>query len=187
MPGLTTRDAIAQFLFVRDEPGSVDLAMVLGAPTPSAMEPAIALYRQGLTRRILITGHGPATAARPEWAVFRDLALAAGVPESALLIEPEARNTRENFLLSEALIAREIGWEQVTAIAIASKPFHARRALMTARRIFPPHLRLAMTPPRHPADLQAETWWHTQAGRARIYGEIRRIADYALQDHLSDD
>ncbi len=183
---MTTRDAISEFLFVRDEPASVDFVMVLGAPSPSAMKPAINLYHQGLTRRIIITGQGPATAATPEWVVFSRQALAEGIPESALLIEREARNTRENFLFTEPLIAHEIGWANIGSIAITTKPFHARRALMTARRIFPPHVRVLMVPPRHPGDLQADNWWQTPSGRTRIFGEIKRIGEYALQDHLSD-
>jgi uncharacterized SAM-binding protein YcdF (DUF218 family) len=181
---MNTRDAITEFLFVRDEPAAVDLVMVLGAPSPSAIERAIALYRQGLTRRIVITGSGSTMA--PEWALFRHHALAVGIPESALLIEREARNTRENFLFSECLIAKEIGWSNIESIAITTKPFHARRALMTARRIFPAHVRLLMLPPQHPGDLQPDNWWQTPTGRDRIFGEIKRIGEYALQDHLSE-
>ena len=183
---MNTRDAITEFLFIRDEPAAVDVVMVLGAPSPSAMQPAISLYHQGLTRRIVITGQGPATAATPEWIVFSRQALAEGIPESALLIEREARNTRENFLFTEPLIAREIGWAHIESIAITTKPFHARRALMTARRIFPPHVRVLMMPPSHQGDLQANNWWQTPNGRTRVFGEIKRIGEYALQDHLSD-
>ena len=184
---MNTREAIANFLFVRDEPAAVDLVLVLGAPSPSAIEPAISLYRQGLTKRIVITGKGPDAAAPPEWAVFSELALKAGISKSDLLIEQDAVNTRENFLLSETLIAREIGWHHIQSIAISCKPLHARRALMTARRVFPPHLHVLMLPPQHHGDLQADNWWKTSIGRERIFGEIKRIGDYAQQDHLSDD
>lgn len=183
---MNTRAAISEFLFVRDEPAPVDLVLVLGAPSPSAIEPAIALYHQHLTRRIVITGKGPETAAEPEWAVFRRHALQAGIPEAALLIEREATNTRENLLFTEPLIAREIGWSRIASIAITTKPFHARRTLMTARKVFPEHVRVLMLPPRHPGDLQADNWWRTPTGRERIFGEIRRIGEYALRDHLSD-
>lgn len=183
---MNSRDAITAFLFVRDEPAPVDLAIVLGAPTPSAIGPAIDLFRHGLAPRILITGQGPESAPEPEWSMLKRHALKAGVPESALLIEPDARNTRENLLFAEALVEREIGWPALRTVAISCKPFHARRALMTARRLLPPHLRILMIPPVDPRDLQPDTWWRTPAGRQRIFGEIRRIGEYALLDHLSD-
>lgn len=177
--------AITDFVFLNDETAAVDLALVLGSPSISNVEPAIALYRSGLTKTIVITGHGPSDASVPEWRAYRDHAVAAGVPAEHILIEPEARNTLENIVLSARIIAREVSWDRVSSIAICCKPVHARRAYMTARQHLPKHVDLLMLPPRHPADLQPEDWWATQAGKARVLGEIRRIAEYGLKEDLS--
>lgn len=186
-PGQATRDAITRLVFLSHQPENVDVALVLGSPSISNILPAVSLYMQGMTRRIVVTGHGPADGSKPEWRVYRDYALSAGVPEAAILVEPHARNTLENFVFSDRLIADEIGWSNIGSMAICSKPLHARRAYMTARRHFPKDVVLLMTPPKHPADIQADDWWRTPVGRERVMGELRRIGEYAVKGDLSID
>ncbi|QPN68596.1 YdcF family protein [Synechococcus sp. CBW1006] len=180
-----TITAITEFIFCEDEPGPVDLALVLGSPSISNVEPAIALYRAGLTPKILISGHGPTKAGPAEWRVYRDRALADGVAERDILIESEAQNTRENFLFSERIIANELTWAGISSLAICCKPIHSRRAFMTARHYFPKFVRLVMLPPRHPADIQADNWWTMERGRERVLGEISRIAEYGQKEDIS--
>jgi hypothetical protein len=42
---LESRSAITSFLFLNDPPAPVDFCFVLGCPTATNMDPAIALYR----------------------------------------------------------------------------------------------------------------------------------------------
>jgi uncharacterized SAM-binding protein YcdF (DUF218 family) len=178
-------DAITRFIFCADEPCQVDLALVLGAPSISNVEPAIALYHEGLTTRILITGAGPAGTQEPEWRVYRDYAISREVPEKDILIEPDATNTRENLLFSERIIARELGWDIINKIAICCKPLHTRRAYMTARQFLPKPVDLVVLPPRHPSDIQADNWWLKPHGKERVLGEIGRIAQYTSKGDIS--
>lgn len=170
---------------MRDEPASVDLALVLGSPSISNVEPAIALYRSGLTGRIVISGHGPTSDCEPEWRVYRDHARANGVPDAHLIIEPEARNTLENFVLSKQVIDREMPWSKISKLAICCKPIHTRRAYMTARMHLPRHVELLMLPPDNLTDIQSFNWSETPRGRARVMGEIHRIAEYASKGDIS--
>jgi len=182
---MQTRQAITDFLFIRDEPRAVDGAVVLGSQAVSNMDPAIGLYRRGLTPRILITGHGPTGEEdEPEWRTLAAYAAEQGVPEEALLLEPDARNTLENFRLSAELLGREVGWNRIKALAIVSRPFHARRARMTARRFFPQSVELVMLSPDD--GVQARDWWESVYGRYRVFEELRRIGEYALKDDLGD-
>lgn len=181
---MKSRDAITEFLFIRDEPRAVDCVLVLGSSTLTNMDPAIALYRAGLAKWVLITGHGPTGEEEPEWRGFLAYALAQGVPEAAILIEPDARNTRDNFRLSAELIAQRLGWDSVRRVAIVSRPFHARRALMTARRFFPEQVELVMLSPDD--GVQAHDWWGSIYGRHRVLEELRRIGEYALKGDLGD-
>lgn len=181
-----TRQAITRFLFIRDAPAPVDLAIVLGSPTVSSLTPAIDLYLAGMVPRILISGHGPTPGGMPEWALYRDHALAAGVAPDDLLIEPDATNTRENLLLSADVVDRRIGWPRVGSVALCAKAFHMRRVYMTARKIFPEHVRLLLLPGDGTGDLRADDWWTTPRGRNRVLEEIGRIATYSLKNHLGD-
>ena len=59
---------------------------------------------------------------------MRRLALAAGIPEQALILDQEARSTRESITSARGIM-QEGGWE--TAL-IVSDPFHIQRALLMA-------------------------------------------------------
>jgi vancomycin permeability regulator SanA len=183
-----TRAALSNFLFLKDEARPVDLCFVLGSPTVSSMQPAIDLYRRNLTPWILVSGYGPPSDQRsdqrPECELYKEFAVANGVPGTAILLERRATNTLENFIFSRQLIEEELGWTRIRTVAIAGKPFHMRRALMTARRHWPGHLGYVMQPSADPADLQAESWWKTEQGRQKVLAELRAIATYALQGDI---
>jgi uncharacterized SAM-binding protein YcdF (DUF218 family) len=173
--------AIGRFLFVKDEPTPVDLAMVLGSPSVNSIYPAISLFQAGLTRQILISGAGQSLSGQPEWEFYRDTALQAGIPNEALILEKQATNTVENFRFSAALIAATVGWSQVSSIALCAKPFHMRRTLMTARAFFPSEVSLIARPAEDPMNLLASNWADTPEGRRRVLEELGKISRYALQ------
>jgi uncharacterized SAM-binding protein YcdF (DUF218 family) len=179
-----TRDALTRFLFLKDDPAAVDLCLVLGSPTAYSMQPAIDLYRSGLTERILISGLGPRPDQEPECESFKRFALEQGVPAQAIVLERQASNTLENFVFSRAVIEREIGWDNIKTVAIVSKPFHMRRALMAARKHWPAHVRFVMQPSIDPRDIPADTWWQSEEGRRYVLSELKAIGSYALQNHI---
>jgi len=179
-----TRDAITRFLFLEDDPAPVDLCFVLGCPSISSVVPAVDLYLTGLTPKILISGYGPLPDQKPECEIYREYAIEHGVPASAILVEPKATNTLENFVFSKLLIEREFGWSNLRTIAIAAKPFHMRRALMTARMNWPAHLNYVMRPSNAEDDPPAATWWQTEAGRRFVLSEMRAIGTHALAGHI---
>jgi hypothetical protein len=181
---LETRQAITKFLFLKDEPAPVDLCFVLGSPSISTIVPAVDLFSRGFTPKILISGHGPRRWQKSECDIYKTYAMQRGVPEDVLLLERKARNTLQNFVLSKAVIEREIGWQNLNCVAIAAKPFHMRRALMTAQMHWPPHLRYLMLPSNAPDDPPAETWWQSEHGRRFVLMELRAIGDYALNGHI---
>src|SRR5207244_2140221 len=96
----STRDAIIQLLFIEDEPRPVDLTVVLGSKDPTTMDRAIELYKRGWTKKILVTGHGPDPDEVNECELFCRYATDRGVPDKDLFWEPNATNTKENFVLS---------------------------------------------------------------------------------------
>lgn len=181
-----SRAAITQFLFVEDPPQPVDLCFVLGCPTPTNMDPAIALHARGFAPLVMVSGHGPTPQTTPEAIHFRDYAVTRGVPETAILLETESTNTRENFAFSAPLIEARIGWSRIRRVAVVTKPYHARRALMTARRHWPAHVQLVMQPSRHPDDPPAATWWQTESGRSFVLRELVAIGTYAQRGDIGD-
>ena len=186
---LSLRDQVSRYLFLSDTPGPVDLCLVLGSPTPSNVDPAIFLYKSGYTQNIIVTGYGPTTVGTadcfvPEYEKLRQRALDAGVPADVILVEKFATNTLENFVNSSKIIESHFNWSRLTGIAIAGKPLHMRRALMTARKNWPTQIKLSMLPTKTTTDLQAGTWWKSESGQRRVLTELRAISKYARKGDI---
>ncbi|HLN23002.1 MAG TPA: YdcF family protein [Patescibacteria group bacterium] len=119
---------------------SHDVAVVLGAavkPGGQASESLIrrvahgvGLYQAGRVPHLLMAGgvgrHPPAEAY-----LMRGLALAAGVPEAAIVVETYSRDTLENAAFSRDILNRN-GWRRVLVVTDA---YHLPRALYTFRRL----------------------------------------------------
>lgn len=182
-----TRDAITKFLFIKDSAEKVDFAFVLGSPTLSSIEPAIELYLKNKTTWIVISGHGPVLQGNvlTEAQIYKDYAISRGVPESRILIETQSTNTRENFEFTYNLIESQFGWKNIHKVSISGKPFHMRRAFMTACTYWPENLTLIMLPSDHADDPPAQTWWQTEGGRRLVMRELEAVGKYVLSDDLS--
>jgi uncharacterized SAM-binding protein YcdF (DUF218 family) len=88
----------------------------------------VGLYREGAAPFILMSGGG--NGAMAEAAIMRDLAREAGVPETALLLETESRNTFENAAYTAHLL-HGIG---KIRIVLVSDRAHLPRATRMFRR-----------------------------------------------------
>lgn len=112
-----------------------DAIVVLGAQVhrngrPSAalrgrVHRAVALYHAGRAPRLIVTG-GVGEAGIAEASVMQALAVAGGVPERAIVIEPRATRTLESAR-AIGMIGRQTQWRSVI---IVSDPFHLRRAAL---------------------------------------------------------
>jgi uncharacterized SAM-binding protein YcdF (DUF218 family) len=76
--------------------------------------------------------------------VMRDLAVAQGVPLSAITLEERATNTYENVRFSDQIL-RARGWR---SILLVSSPYHMRRALMVWHKLAPDVTVTPAPPPR---------------------------------------
>ncbi len=108
-----------------------DAIVVLGCP-PSArlrrrIECAVRLYREGAAPLLLLSGggHGP----KPEAEIMRLMALARGVRQAALLIEPHSRDTLGNARETAALL-RAHG---LRTVMLVSDRVHLPRAALLFR------------------------------------------------------
>jgi uncharacterized SAM-binding protein YcdF (DUF218 family) len=123
----------------RDGGEPADAALVLGfalapdgSPRPQIVgrvEHAVALYKQGRVKRLVLSG-GAGKAGHTEASVMRELALAAGVPSEALILEEASRSTIENFACSRPLLAH-LGAQRVLLV---TEPWHMTRAMLLAHR-----------------------------------------------------
>jgi len=120
-----------------DDSAPADVILVLGSavwpneqPSPSLRartERAIELYQQGYAPYLLLSG-GLGRYPPEEAEVMRRLAVEAGIPQEALILDKEAHSTWESMEQAREILEQE-GWE--TAI-IVSDPFHIERSLLMA-------------------------------------------------------
>lgn len=124
---------------MRHEPRPCSVAVGLGSHDLGVADTSVKLYRSGMMPLIVFTGATSRTTRelmpRGEAVHYRERALALGVPDHAVLVEPLARNTGENIRFSRALL--EEGGIDVSSVLLVSKPYEERRAYATARKLWP--------------------------------------------------
>jgi uncharacterized SAM-binding protein YcdF (DUF218 family) len=121
------------------EPRNTDIAIGLGSHDIGVAEHTADLYRQGRFPLIVFTGaNAPTTVEifpRGEAVHYAERAEELGVPDTAIVLEEQARNTGENFTLTRALLDRE-GIHPKSA-TIISRPYQQRRAYATCQKLWP--------------------------------------------------
>lgn len=123
---------IYDYHFLRDSARPADYIVALGTNDLRVAEHAAHLFHQGFARSIVCTGgvahQGDLLATawpQAEALMYRDVLLDRGIPEQAIIVEPRATNTAENFRFTRGLIPK------ATSILVAVKPFMQRRARAT--------------------------------------------------------
>jgi uncharacterized SAM-binding protein YcdF (DUF218 family) len=122
-------------------PRAVDVAIGLGSHDLGVADHTAELFHQGLFPRIVFTGaNAPTTKERfprGEAVHYREHALALGVPDSAILVEPRAANTGENIDFTRALLAEHGLLDAIRSVLLISRPYQQRRAYAICRKRWP--------------------------------------------------
>ncbi|MER5735087.1 YdcF family protein [Streptomyces sp. NPDC002262] len=126
------------FQKMNHEPKPCSVGIGLGSHDLGVADVTVDLYQRGMFPLIVFTGATSRTTAdrmpRGEAEHYRDRALELGAPASAILVEPNARNTGENIRFSRDLLT-ERGIE-IASVLLVSKPYEERRAYATARKLW---------------------------------------------------
>lgn len=124
---------------MHQEPRPCSVAIGLGSHDLGVADTTVDLYKRGMMPLIVFTGATSPTTRdwmpQGEAVHYRERAIELGVPGSAVLVEPMARNTGENIRFSKAVI--EDAGVDVRSVLLVSKPYEERRAYATACKIWP--------------------------------------------------
>lgn len=116
-----------------------DAAVGLGSHDLGVAAFSAELYHAGLFPAVVFTGgNSPTTAARfprGEAAHFREHAIELGIPDSAILLEPDAGNTGQNITFSRQVLAA--AGITPSTVMLVSKPYMQRRSFATTRKLWP--------------------------------------------------
>jgi uncharacterized SAM-binding protein YcdF (DUF218 family) len=131
-----------------------EIILALGSNDLRVAEHAANLYLQGWSPQLMFSGNAGAFTrerfARSEAETFAAVALAKGVPEEAILLEPESTNTGENVIFSRRLLEQR-GLDPQSFILV-QKPYMERRAYATFMNFWPGKRVIASSPPLTFAD-----------------------------------
>ncbi len=121
------------------EPRNTDIAIGLGSHDIGVAEHTADLYHQGRFPLIVFTGaNAPTTIEvfpRGEAVHYAERAIQLGVPDDAIIIEPHATNTGDNFTRTRELLDSK--GIQPQSATIISRPYQQRRAYATCRKLWP--------------------------------------------------
>lgn len=126
----------------RDDARPAAAIVVLGAahydgrPSPvlrARLDHGIALWRRGIAPRLILTGGTAAGDTTSEAEAGRRYAMGRGVPDSAILLEPEPRGRTTNASLSG--VARLVRTLPSRDVILVSDPFHMLRLSIVAGRL----------------------------------------------------
>lgn len=120
------------------EPRNTDIAIGLGSHDIGVAEHTADLYQGRFPLIVFTCANAPTTIdifPRGEAVHYAERAEQLGVPGSAIVVEPRARNTVDNFTLTRAMLDRK-GMHPRSATLI-SRPYQQRRAFATCQKLWP--------------------------------------------------
>lgn len=173
-----------RFLAVSDPPARADVIFVFGGADLAVPRHAAALFAQHYASVVLCSGRAgpltPASFAGSEAETFAQDMVARGVPNDAILIEPEATNTGQNVQFGmRTLIDHGI---MVRKALLVAKPFLMRRCIATFAKQCPNVEAIASPPPGDMRDFLDRSW---DDFVARLPAELSRLADYAERGFIA--
>lgn len=164
-----TKEFIAQMPFeakydficgnIVDDGKSAPVAILLGGNPNNAVPRAKAaaeLYRSGRISYIVPSGG-------VEWDFFGEQVSEAnymkrvlienGVPEEAIILENEARTTKENMIYGTLQINRKLHFEKVDHVIIVTSRSHMKRSIALAKAFLPRKVTVSAYPANHEATI----------------------------------
>ena len=156
-------------------PVKADLLIALGGEDGGRAHSVLGLYRDGFAPRVLLTGEGVHTRARPHQLSWRARYLIdKGIPENAVLFDARSNNSWEEAVNTLALM-RSMKLERVLVV---SDPPHLRRLGWVWSKVFAGSGKTYTLIACEMDDWDPEFWWRTSAGLQFVFGEYIKLAYY---------
>jgi len=175
---------------VSDTGACAPFALLLGGkPTRSVprAEETARLYKEGRFERVIPSGgvlweyEGEEIS---EACLMKRILLAHGVPEEAILLENEARTTKENMIYASLQLVRATKLRGVDELLLITSFWHLRRSMALAKALLPRKLTVHGCPVAYPEDCDA--WLHSEEGIEILNKELR-ILHRLVKHRIADD
>jgi uncharacterized SAM-binding protein YcdF (DUF218 family) len=184
-----TTEEMTKYMFLEDENPKGDLGFIFGTwfAWERSIEKAAELYHKNLIPKFIVTGGENRRNSIIEGDLMAQELEKKGVPKENILIESKSTNTLENVTLSLPIIDKEIGLENINVITAIVKNYHARRALMTLKKHFPPHITFKAAV--YIADnypFTKDDWFETEKGQEKVTTEYEKIQKYLKKGDIAE-
>lgn len=138
------------------------------------------LFESGWAPRLIFSG--AALEDEPSNAeVMRDLAVEAGVPPSAILLDHQASNTHGNALGTRDLMTDH----GLSSAILVTSPYHLNRASITFRAVFS-EAGLHVVPwPAPDQSWRKANWWRSAETRSLTFVELEKLGYIAITGRYS--
>lgn len=121
---------IWDYMVIESPLAHADVIVVGGCTDTGVASYAAELFTTGFAPKIIFSSYQQPGMNKTEADLFAEVALSRGVPESAILREPNAVNTGQNITLSQALLTQHGIIPK--SVILVHKPYMTRRFLATA-------------------------------------------------------
>ncbi len=149
---------------------SVDaIVVVSGGDTNARTDQALTLYQAGWSHTLIFSGAAQDKSGPSNAAAMRARAVAAGVPQSHILLDEVGATTQQNAENTEAIFARN----SIGSIILVTSGYHQRRALLEFHKAAP-GVHIVNSPVVTDKDWSA-WWWLTPRGWWLALGEFFKI------------
>lgn len=172
-------------LAISQPPTKADAIFVFGSSTNLRIQKAIELYHAKLADKLIVSGHGPfyANHAQNEAERMAKVAIQEGVPESDLILEPDAITIPDN--VKRALDLFEETSFQPKKLLIVASPFALRRCVMDWYKFTPWDIEIIpVASGLISYDLGREGWTSTRRGVRVILNEYAKLILESKMDLL---
>ena len=171
-------DCISEFIFAESDIKKSDVILIPGASQPQLMERAVELYNNGFVKYILPSGgiNPKLPNNQTEWDYLRRIGINLGVPEEVIIKEDKAQNTFENAkFLWKVLQSLNMAIENVILVC---KTYHARRALLTYKSVFPSSVNFYIYPVIDKRGISKDNWFLNEDSTKIVMDEVVKIGIY---------
>jgi uncharacterized SAM-binding protein YcdF (DUF218 family) len=160
------------------------IVAISGGNTAARTRKAIELYKQGWAPQIIFSGAAADPTSPSNAATMKRQALAAGVPEKAIWLDEQSKNTSENAKNVAVILAQH----NLSDVILVSENYHLRRARLlfeAATQQFTAAVNLAtgninLTAVRTAAPSASPLWWLNPAAWWQMLGELGGIVRFYI-------
>jgi hypothetical protein len=176
---------IGDYMLVETPLARADMCLLFGGSRADELAARAAeLYHQGYFPLIICSGGVLTPKGEVEAYQMRDVLLAKGVPDGAILVEDKATNTGENVLYTKQLL-KDLGrLKDIHSVLGIGQIHGSRRFLMTLERHWAGVTKMFTAPNYFP--VSREDWHQDKTFRAAVLREYRKIPKYKARDIIRE-